>query len=301
MVSSEPSSSAGSPPRVLVLTLVRDEGELLQRWVAHYAAQVGAENLLVLDDNSSDGSTREIDCPVHLVPGLPDETFEKARMRLVSGIAGGFLAAYDVVVFVDADEFLVADPRRHRDLRSFLAARPERRVIAPLALNIVHGRDEAPLRPDLPVLGQRRYASFAPVMCKPNIKRVSARWYAASHGIMAPFEIDPDLYLIHLKFADRDQFRRRTVERNASAAAGRGRLSNWSRAESKVTRLVDRAVTVDRQEAAVEFDSRTVDLGQIVQPDETPSGGYRSVGMGQLEVLRRQPLHRVPEFLMGCV
>ena len=102
-------------PEVAVITMARDEGELLPLWVSHYARHVGIDNLVVLDDNSVDGSTEGLGCTVHRVPELKGGlAFEPVRMRLMNGLAAGLLAVYDYVVFVDVDEFLVTDPASTR-------------------------------------------------------------------------------------------------------------------------------------------------------------------------------------------
>ena len=182
----------------------RDEGTMLRRWVQHYGDAVGRDHLLVLDDNSSDGSTTDLGCPVFPVPTLPGGSeFERARMRLINGFAQGLLACHDFVIFVDVDEFLIPDPVKFGGLREFLAARRDRPVIAPLALNLVHHVGvEGEIDPDRPVLEQRSFAKFLPGMCKPAIKRVPAPWTAASHGIGRAFAVDPELFMLHLKLYD---------------------------------------------------------------------------------------------------
>ena len=282
------------------MTMARDEAEMLPRWVRHYAAQVGLENLVVLDDNSTDGSTDDLGCTVHRLPPLAGERFEATRMRLVSGLAGGFLAAYDVVVFVDVDEFLVPDPTRHANLRGFLAARPGREVIAPMALNVIHlPQVEGPLRADEPVLGQRRFAKFTPLMCKPSIKRIDAAWRSASHGIEAPFEIDPELYMLHLKFADRDGLLRVATHRKELVETdGRAKGSSWGDDVDDILASFDETVAdVDVDNVPV-FEPGAVDLSWIVEQRE---GFYRTKGAGQVRALRQRPLHRVPESLLGLV
>lgn len=287
-------------PNVLVMTMARDEAEMLPRWVRHYAHHVGLANLLVLDDNSTDGSTTGLGCTVHRLPPLPGAGYEAARMRLMSGLAAGFLALYDFVVFVDVDEFLVPDPTRHADLRAFLSTRRDRDVLAPVTLNVVHVPEvEGPLRPDEPVLGQRRYAKFAPLMCKPSIKQVPAAWKWASHGIEAPFVVDPELFMIHLKFADREALRRVAAHRKALVDAdGRAKRSSWSQEADEIVAALDRAVAgVDLPEVP-EFDPREEDLKSIVEPRD---GWHRAVGPGQVRALEGMPLRRVPRSLLGQV
>ena len=121
--------------------------------------------------------------------------------------------------------------RAYSGLVDFIAAHPDERAMAPLTLNVVHHVDvEGPLDPAQPVLGQRRFAKFMPVMCKPALNATLAPWKQASHGIACPFAIHRDLFMIHLKFFDRDHLwstsnhRRRMVE-----ADGRAKKTTWSR------------------------------------------------------------------------
>ena len=110
---------------------------MIRRWVDYYAGQVGAEHLVVIDDNSADGSTDDLPCPVLRIPYLRKQGFEPARMGLLAGISAGLLEAYDAVMFCDADEFVVAEPRNSRVVaalrrrptgaRGGRGARPQRR------------------------------------------------------------------------------------------------------------------------------------------------------------------------------
>lgn len=284
-----------------MLTMVRDEGPMLERWVRHYAAQVGAENLVVLDDGSTDGSTDDLPCTVHRLPPMPGgRDFEVARMELVSGLARGLLAVYDVVVLVDADEFLLADPARYDGLTDLLAVRADLDVLAPVALNVVHHLDaEDGLDPEEPVLGQRRFAKFVPLMCKPAVKRVPAPWRFATHGIMAPFTVDPDLFLVHLKFFDRDWLQHVSERRHELVLAdGRAARSSWSVDGAAMTELLRRFTAGTDPDAVPEFDPGVVDLAAVVQRD---GEAYRTSRPGQLRAMETLPLVRVPERLLGLV
>jgi hypothetical protein len=289
------------PPAVAVMTMARDEGPMLRRWVDHYARHVGRGHLLVLDDGSVDGSTEEAGCAVMRLPGLrAPHGFNRARLSLVSKLAGGLLESYDVVVFTDVDEFLVPDPAHHDDLVSFLAARPDDDVLAPVALNVLHhvGTDE-PLRPGAPVLGQRRLAQLAPVMCKPSIKRVPRRWGANTHGIRAPYRVDSELAMFHLKFADRDTLRATAQRRHALVhAEQRGGGSSWQFPAEDLDRLL--ASLTEGVEAAdvPELDLGAVDTGALVLRDGEE---HRSPKVGQVTSLQQEALVRIPERFHGLV
>ena len=286
-------------PRLAALTMVRDERVMLPRWIAHYGRECGADNLFVIDDNTTDGSTDGLPGSVIRIPSWGDKHFETTRMKLVSSIAAGLLEAYDAVLFADADEFLVADPERYDGLVDLVAARAEVDVLAAQALNVVHdaGREGA-LDPDQPVLGQRQWAKFIPLMCKPAIKRTPAPWVAGSHGTTIPFEIDPDLYMFHLKFAEREHLRATGDHRKALAdAEGRAAETAWQFAGDDLVELLDEVVR-DVDPAAVEpYKTRKKVLADIVRQGD--GGNYRAHGRRQFNAMRGQPMVSVPERFHG--
>ncbi len=288
-------------PSLCAVTMVRDELAMLPRWLAHYGRECGVENLFVIDDNTTDGSTDDLPCSVIRVPDWGDRHFELTRMKLVSGIASGLLAAYDAVLFADADEFLVADPQRHGGLRDLLAQRPDAQALGAMNLNVVHDAAREPaLDPDRPVLEQRRLATFVPLMCKPMLKRVDAPWVAASHGLTVPFEIDPDLYMFHLKFAEREHLRTVADHRKALAdAEGRAAVTSWQFGGDDMVELLDQ-ITADVDLEAVEaYKPRPRLLRRIVR--ETGKGTYRAHGHRQVRAMREEPLVRIPERFSGLL
>lgn len=270
---------------------------MLPRWVAHYTRQCGGdpEALLVIDDNSTDGSTRDLPCPVIRIPAeTKRRRFERSRMEMVSNLAAGLLAVYDAVVFSDADEFVVADPARYPTLEHFLAER-DGKAFAAMALNVVHNPDvEAPLDPDLPILQQRSLAKFVPWMCKPSLKRTSAPWVRASHGLKAPFSIDSDLYMFHAKFADLETLRA-TAEgrRTVSETLKRAQQSSWVLGGNAMVRLVRRTTRAVDLESVRDFSPP--DRARLDRIVVRESGLYRLRGLPQVKAMRRRPFVRVPE------
>ncbi|QNN51743.1 glycosyltransferase family 2 protein [Nocardioides mesophilus] len=294
--------SGRAEPAVAVLTVARDEALMLPRWLDYYGRQVGLDNLIVFDDNSTDGSTDGLPCTVHRIPGFSGRgTFERDRVGLMSGIADGLLHTYDWVIFTDVDEFLVPDPARHDGLVSFLRSREDTLVIGATGLNVTHHPAvEGPIDTSRPVLGQRRFAKFTPIMCKPSIKQVAAPWAAASHGVLAPFRIDPELYLMHLKFHDRETLRVMAgLRRGVVDLDGRAAASNWGRGADELVSILDEVVAPVPPGSVPEFDPGQVDLDAVIVHKQ--KGLYRAIRRAQDATMREMPLVRIPERFFGLV
>lgn len=285
-------------PRIAAITVVRDEAAMLPRWVGYYGDQLGMENLVVVDDRSTDGSTADLPCRVIQHDGFPEGRFEKARMVLVSRLAAELLQDHDAVVFSDADEFLLADPDSYDGLSDYVAQHPERQVAAGLGLNVVHHLDrEAALVAGQPVLGQRQYAKFVSKICKPSLKRVDAAWVKASHGIRAPYVPDRGLLMVHLKFADIELLRHTADLRHAvREEAGLTERSAWAQSGQD---LVEQFRSFLAGSGDVpEFDPRQVDVTELVRERD---GCHAATGPRQLQAMVDQPLVRVPSRFLGMV
>jgi hypothetical protein len=289
------------------MTFVRDEGVMLPRWVKYYGDQLGVENLYVVDDCSTDGSTADLPCDVIRIPAIRGGKFESTRMGFLDGLGVALRSLYDCVIFCDADEFIVADPARYSGLLDLVASRegqPEAPgALGVLGLNVVHAVGaEPPLDLARPVLGQRQLAKFLPLMCKPALNFVAAPWYIASHGIRTPYRVDPDLWMFHLKFADRDLLRTVADRRQSAVLAdGRSRNTNWRRGgDELVTLLEEITAGVIRPEDQREFvPPKGQDLDDLVVPE--PPNGWRSRKGSQIELMRKRPLVRVPERFHGLI
>jgi hypothetical protein len=290
-------------PNVAAITMARDEGTMLPRWVAHYSRELGgARNVYVVDDNSVDGSTDNLPCSVLRIPPITKKAFEPARMGTASGLAQALLESYDAVLFADADEFIVADPHKHESLRHYVAARPGRDAVGVVALNVVHRVGiEAALDPAKPILGQRRVAKFVPLMCKPSLKWVAAPWAMASHGIQTPYDVDPELWMFHMKFADRDLLRAAADHRRAMVEMdGRAAVTNWQLGSDPMLKMLDTiAAEVPDLDSLPPWKVPKARLERIVQPFE--NGVFKATGMRQFTAMESRPFIKIPHRFLGRV
>jgi len=295
-----PTAEDAGDVRAVAVTMVRDERDMLPRWIGHYGRHLGVDNHIVIDDNSQDGSTSGLPCTVHhLPPPRPTDHWGLMRVRLLNGLAAGLLAFYDAVIFTDVDEFLVPDPAKYGSLPQYLAARPDHQVIAGLAFDVVHNAQvEPPIDPDRPVLAQRRFVKFNPAMCKPQIKRAPVRWGSACHAVKAPFTIDQDLLMLHLKFYDEQAVREVGDRRRAvHEEHGRGHSNSfWPKGGDALVRTLARAT--GGAGPVTEVDPAAIDTTGMILVDDR---GYHAVDGRQIASLRKSPLQTLPARFLGSL
>jgi len=233
--------------RICCLTMMADEDFFLPIWARYYGGLFGPENLFIIDDCSSlplgDMWPAKLGRPNIFT--LPDKTtlspdkakvgFDLRRFQVIQSFVSGLLGVYDVVIFNDTDEFFLPDPAKYPDLRAYLEDPANRHeALAGMGLTLFHRLDsEDVLDPARPVLEQRRHAVLAPLYAKPHILTEPSRMWP--HAVSRPFRFDPDLYLVHLRYVDRDQLleRQKTRKKVAEIVSG-GVGVEWTRDHTDV-------------------------------------------------------------------
>ncbi len=200
--------------RIAAFTMVYNETIFLPLWLNHYGSHFGPENLFVIDDGSSDASTR--------LPGIANllskgrsALDEDDRAALVSFMHEELLKFYDTVIYTDADEFIVIDPDNPKSLASYLVS-DRHPCRAPMGLEIVQRTSsEGGIDFNRPLFAQRRFARFDMAYTKPLIATVPIRWRAGFHYCNVRYAIDCNLILLHFRSVDRELSRRRISALNA--------------------------------------------------------------------------------------
>lgn len=212
--------------------MVYNEAEKLPFWLRHYGHQVGLRHCYIVDHGSEDGSTARMGGASRI--GLPRSPQDNDQRReFVADLARGLLRYYQRVAYVDADELLVADPARYRNLADY-AERMTEDAVTSIGLEIVHGKGEPPLDSERDIGDQRASAIFSSSMCKTNLIGKPVNWAPGWHAHDGRPRFD-DLYLFHLRHADLDQaLRRLAITRAmpwASETAGRHQRNDddWMR------------------------------------------------------------------------
>ena len=199
------------------LTMVRDDHFFIQKWVDHYGAQLGRENLYVINHGRDAETSRIIEgCNEIGIPGDPDKRFNVKRWKMLNAITASLHAYYRHVITTDVDEYVVVDPALGHDLLGFFATRKTGQVITPFGLEVVHRPDLEPEALSGEVLGPRRHVQIAPYYAKPCVVSGPCKLSRGGHYSDFPkLNMPEGLYLFHLKFCDLPLYIATMDKRNA--------------------------------------------------------------------------------------
>jgi Glycosyl transferase family 2 len=201
-------------------TIVQNEPAFLPIWLGYYGRYFDSTDIYVLDHDSDDGSTQKLDTRCKLLPVHRTKSFDHAWLRkTVSAFQAFLLQSYDSVLFAEADEFILADPRAYSGLDDYIGQFQDR-VARCTGFEVVHYPDEEPaLRFDRPILAQRSYWHASRLYCKPLLSTVPLSWSVGFHEdpTLPDIQPDPNLALVHLHRVDYEyclEHHRETAARN---------------------------------------------------------------------------------------
>lgn len=208
-----------------VFTIVQNEPVFIRVWSRYYQQHIAADDLYVLDHDSTDATTLETAAQLNRVPVHRLESFDHRWLRdVVERFQAFLLQSYELVLFVEVDEIVAPDPRLWPSgLAEFLHERslPRDGFFRCTGYDIIHHRHdgEPTLDWDRPVLKQRRYCRRSEVYSKPLLSARPLEWSLGFHALRGPgAEMpppDPELLLLHLHRADYETCRSKKLE-NAS-------------------------------------------------------------------------------------
>lgn len=202
---------------VAAVTMVRDDAFFLRAWLKHYGDLFGRQNCYVINHGyGSEVAELAAGCNIIGIPGDPHKNFDVKRWGLLNNLVGGLRKYYRHVIVGDVDELVVVDPDTGKNLLQYLEEAPEKRVLTPLGLEVIHRVDLEPDAVGEHVIGPRRYVRPAPHYSKPCVVSAAAKISRGGHFSQYPKLHTPaDLYLFHLKFCDFAQYTGAMDRRNA--------------------------------------------------------------------------------------
>jgi hypothetical protein len=225
------------------MTIVRDEGVRLPKWLRYYRQHIQPSDIYVLDHGSEDLRCIKAAGTCNRVPvanevgrsklsrARRDQAFDHSWLRdTVSKFHSFLLCSYDRVIFVEVDEYLVPSPdTTYRNLREFLLYDNSLKIRAN-GFELLHAEGEPALDWNKPFLDQRQWWANSLLYSKPCVNAVTPMWELGFHKNLDDINqpVLPHLYLVHTHRADLDEVRsrhNRVVNMHWSEsdlAAGRG-------------------------------------------------------------------------------
>lgn len=197
--------------KIAVLTMARNDENFLRKWIDYYGPLFGRDNLFIYMDGLDQKAPANAGDDVHVQlcphPSTDVVNFEKYRLGFLSDRAAElFAAGYEILIGVDADEFIAVDPAVGKTLPEYLDSLKFDGCISALGLDIGHRKgDEQPFDWTRPFLEQRAWARVFSRYTKPSIINAPLRWGSGFHRIKDHnFHIDPNLYMFHYGCFDYD-------------------------------------------------------------------------------------------------
>jgi hypothetical protein len=236
-------------PTIAFATMVRDDEVFLRLWIDHYGRLVPRDHLVILVDGLDQTVPDFAEgCQVIRMPRPPfGKDWSGQRWSMLSDLNALLLNRFDVVVLNDVDEILVVDPDRGFGLLDAIGRAKDVGVISPFAVELVHRTDICPDPIDLsrPIIGQRPHVRLNASYSKPCISSVPVRWSHGGHYSDFPtLNLDPDIYLFHLRYFDLETLKERQNRRfsftQAAAQAGMENASGngWTKSGTDVEQFL---------------------------------------------------------------
>lgn len=269
--------------KIAAITMVRNDDFYLRKWVEYYGAQLGKENLYIYFDG-----TDQVIAPfcegtyAELVPKIGSRVVEaeKGRLSFLSGKAADLLAGgYDLVIGVDADEFIVVDPKLGKTLPEYLSSIKVRGSVSGLGVDFGQKiGEEANITEDKPFLQQRHYGQLGTRYTKPSILAKPLRWGSGFHRIKGHnFHIAKDLFLFHFGYFDMKRLEDRFMDKDRLA-------QGWGKHMEKRSRTI-RLVT---EKKARDFDKWTK-IARRIQTIVRPPYALNKPAMFEAKIIVRIP------------
>ena len=268
---------------VAVVTMVRNDDFFLEKWVKYYGKQFGKENLYVFFDGTDQlipDFCREVNAELVEKIGTHVIAAEKGRLKFLSEKAGQLLGeGYQAVIGVDADEYIVVDPKLGITLKDYIIEHDNGKSLSALGLDFGQKLgEETDLTLEKPFLSQRKYAQLGTRYTKPSVLYHPALWGSGFHRIKGEnFRIGKGLYLLHFGYSDKKIIEDRFKDKDRVS-------QGWEKHIKKRSRTI-RLVT---EKKAQEF-HRYASIARLLQTITRPPYAVNKPAMWGLKLIVEMP------------
>lgn len=161
--------------KLAAITAVYNEEDLLPQYLRHYLSE-GVDKIFLLENGSTDRTVEIAQaCPQVSLSRFDTPTIgfdgPKYHAVMTKMLSPEVRDAYDFVLMVDADEFIVPAAREGNTIKAAIEAIQWTHydLFATTGYQMVMGPGEAPYNPDVPLTYQRKYGIFERLYSKPVV------------------------------------------------------------------------------------------------------------------------------------
>jgi hypothetical protein len=198
---------------VAIFTIVKNESYFLPIWIKHYSKFFKKEDIYILDHQSNDGSTNNLD--VNVVPVINELAFDHQWLvDTVENFQKKLLEEYTCVIFVESDELLYSINIPFTELIGKFISSNETHITCTAHEIIEVIGKEKQLLPDDSIIDNRNYWFRYPIYDKTLISKIPLIWTWGFHDVRnVPKNTNPDLFMCHLHRCDFEMMLKRHEER----------------------------------------------------------------------------------------
>jgi hypothetical protein len=199
-----------------VYTIVKNESYHLKKWINHYKKYFNVEDIYILDHDSDDGSTKNLD--VNVIKITNKFVFDHRWMNaMVTEHQIKFLEDYECVLFSEVDELIYSvNVSLDKRIESFLKDNSHN-YLKCKSYNLYQNfiEEEKDLTEDDLILDYRNYWSRDVDYDKILLTKVPITWTLGFHHLSfgEPVEMAEDLFLLHTHYFDLDLTIKRHYDR----------------------------------------------------------------------------------------
>lgn len=195
-----------------VFVIAKDENYFLPKWVSYYKQYFHPRDIYVLDHQSTDGSTDNLD--VNVVKVTNDVALDHAWLtNTVQDFQKKLLETYKAVLFTESDEFVYSlNKPLDECIQDFIAS--EHPYATCVGYEVVQDLvNEKALADDEPIMPHRNQWARYPMYDKTLFSKVPLNWVVGFHSHSQPNNYYGGLHLLHLHRHDFEMMVRRHEKR----------------------------------------------------------------------------------------
>lgn len=197
---------------IAIFTIVKNDGYFLKKWIHYYKNYFDNSDIYVLDHDTTDGSTNNLDVNVIKISNSNTLSSLWGTNQVVE-FAAKLLNNYKYFFHVDSDEFVLTKDGTNLKIHINNQINQNKNCIICTGYDLIHNytKESLTFNTSLPILFQRNYIKRNENYDKPIIANYILNYNVGDHSASneIPYSVisrnDPNLIMLHAKRYDRTE------------------------------------------------------------------------------------------------